>query len=46
MTTPESRRILVGLEDSATAGVVATAAAHIAMDRDATAMVLLHVIDT
>jgi hypothetical protein len=46
MTTPAPRIILVGLEDRATAGVVATAAAHIAMDQDATAMILLHVIDT
>jgi len=46
MTMPTARSILVGLEDHATAGVVATAAAHIAMDRDATAVILLHVIDT
>jgi nucleotide-binding universal stress UspA family protein len=46
MTIPTPRRILVGLEDNATAGVVATAAAHIAMDQDATALILLHVIDT
>jgi nucleotide-binding universal stress UspA family protein len=45
MTVPAPRIILVGLEDSATAGVVATAAAHLAMDQDATAMILLHVID-
>lgn len=46
MTSPAPRIILVGLEDGATAGVVATAAAHVAMDRDATAVILLHVIDT
>jgi len=46
MNSRAVRSILVGLEDSTTAGVVATAAAHIAMDRDATAMLLLHVIDT
>lgn len=46
MSNNSGRSILVGLEDSGTAGVVATAAAHIAMDRDATAVVLLHVIDT
>lgn len=46
MTMPATCGILVALEDRATAGVVATAAAHIAMDRDSTAVVLLHVIDT
>ena len=46
MTDPVPRSILVCLEDRSTAGVVATAAAHVAMDRDATAVTLLHVIDT
>lgn len=46
MTSPTPRGILVALEDSGTAGVVATAAAHIAMDQDATAVILLHVVDT
>jgi nucleotide-binding universal stress UspA family protein len=46
MTVPAPHIILVALEDSATAGVVATAAAHLAVERDATAVILLHVIDT
>lgn len=46
MTIPAPRSLLVCLEDGATAGVVATAAAHIAIERDATAVILLHVIDT
>ena len=46
MTMPAPRSLLVCLEDQATAGVVATAAAHIAMDGEATAVILLHVIDT
>jgi nucleotide-binding universal stress UspA family protein len=45
MSNPAPRSILVGLEDSATAGVVATAAAHRAMEQDAAAVILLHVID-
>lgn len=46
MSTSAQRTILAGLEDIATAAIVATAAAHIAMERDATAVILLHVIDT
>lgn len=46
MTSPVPRIILVGLEDQATAGVVAAAAAHIAMAQDATALIVLHVLDT
>jgi nucleotide-binding universal stress UspA family protein len=46
MTSSAPRCLLVGLEDQATAGVVAAAAAHVAMARDATALILLHVIDT
>ena len=38
--------LLVGLEDQVTAGVVAAAAAHIGLAQDATALILLHVIDT
>lgn len=46
MTSPPPQRILVALEDSATAGVVATAAVPIAIERDASEVVLLHVTDT
>src|SRR5579875_887970 len=46
MTSPAPRCLLVGLEDQATAGVVAAAAAHIAMAADATALIVLHVLDT
>jgi hypothetical protein len=46
MTSTAPRSMLVGLEDSATAGVVAAAATHIVMDQGATALILLHVIDT
>ncbi|MBV9279333.1 MAG: universal stress protein [Chloroflexi bacterium] len=46
MTVPAPCSILVGLEDSATAGVVATGASHIAMGQDAPAVILLHAIDT
>ncbi len=38
--------MLVGLEDQATASVVATAAAHLAMEQDASALLVLHVLDT
>lgn len=37
--------VLVAVEDVATAGVVAAAAAHIAVDQSATQVVLLHVVD-
>jgi hypothetical protein len=46
MTTHETRSVLVGLEDSAPSGVAATAAAQVALDRDATTVTLLYVIDT
>jgi nucleotide-binding universal stress UspA family protein len=46
MINPAPRSMLVGLEDRATAGVVATAAAHLAMAQDATALIVLHVLDT
>lgn len=45
MTAPARRSILVCLEDQATAGVVATAAAHLAMEAGATEITLLHVVD-
>lgn len=37
--------ILVGVEDMATAGVVAVEAARVAMEREASEIVLLHVLD-
>lgn len=40
------RVILVAVEDIATAGVVGVAAARIAMDQNATRVVLLHVLDS
>lgn len=39
------RTIVVGVEDAVTAGLVGTAAAHVAIDRQATAVILLHVVD-
>ncbi|HWE61061.1 MAG TPA: hypothetical protein VHB98_05070, partial [Chloroflexota bacterium] len=42
---PTEQVILVAVEDSATAGVVAAAAAQVAMAQNATTLVLLHVLD-
>jgi nucleotide-binding universal stress UspA family protein len=39
------RTIVVAVEDSATAGVVGAAAAHVAMEEDAGTIVLLHVVE-
>ena len=41
----EKQVIVVAVEDSATGSVVAAAAAHLAMDRDAVSVVLLHVLE-
>lgn len=40
------RTILVAAEDAATAGVVGAAAAHVAIEDDATVIVLLHVVES
>lgn len=40
------RTIVVAVEDTATAGVVGAAAAHVAMEEGATAVVLLHVVES
>ena len=37
--------IIVGVEDSGTAGIVAVEAAHVAIEQGATALILLHVLD-
>lgn len=39
------RTIVVAAEDASTAGVVGAAAAHVAMEADATAIILLHVVE-
>jgi MFS transporter, DHA1 family, multidrug resistance protein len=46
MTSPAPRRLLVGRDDGATAGVVATAAAHRAMAQDASAVIVRPVVDS
>ena len=38
--------IVIAVEDSATAGVVAAAAAHVAMEQEATQAILVHVLDS
>ncbi len=38
--------IVVAAEDAATAGVVGAAAAHVAMEEDATAILLVHVVES
>jgi nucleotide-binding universal stress UspA family protein len=40
------RTIVVAVEDTATAGVVGAAAAHVAMEENATAIVLCHVVES
>jgi nucleotide-binding universal stress UspA family protein len=45
MMTSE-RTIVVAVEDTATAGVVGAAAAHVAMEEDATAIILLHIVES
>jgi nucleotide-binding universal stress UspA family protein len=44
MMTAE-RTIVVAVEDTATAGVVGAAAAHVAMEEDAGAIILLHIVE-
>ena len=39
------RTVLVAVEDTATAGIVGAAAAHVAMEENATAIVLLHIVE-
>ena len=46
MTSPAPRRLLVGLDHGATAGVVATAAAHRAMAQHASAVIVRQVVDS
>src|SRR6185312_2863156 len=41
----DSRILIVGIEDLGTAGVVAAHAAHVALEQQATQLVLLHVLD-
>lgn len=41
----QERTIVVGVEDLATAGIVAVEAAHVAMHQNADAVVLVHVLD-
>jgi nucleotide-binding universal stress UspA family protein len=45
ITMSSKRTIVVATEDTATAGVVGAAAAHVAMEEDATAIILLHVVE-
>lgn len=40
-----SRRLVVGIEDLGTAGVVAAHAAHVAVEQNADSILLLHVLD-
>jgi nucleotide-binding universal stress UspA family protein len=44
--TSEARTLVVAVEDLATAGIVGASAAHTAMDEGATAILLLHVMES